>query len=279
MHSLVDGCLGKRLDLPEESEKRMSWQRQWIEVRGHRLYLERNDKDNAPLVVLLHHGLGSVQAWRAQMDFLQNKDFSVFVYDRWGYGHSDDRPHLDPPYFEEDVRDLAEILAHETKPLVLVGHSDGGNVALTYASRYGRDLFGVIVIAAHIYFEPKMAKGIQELWRSYQNNETFQTSLNHIHCGKVVFERWFQAWSKIGIEWDMRSMCSLISCPVLVLQGSEDEHASVQHAFDLAAALPFGKVRILEGADHMLPQKTSALFNQILFETLLDFQMGNQHVQ
>lgn len=279
MHSLVNGCPGKRLSLPKEGEKRMSWQRKWIEVRGHRLYLERNDKDNAPLVVFLHHGLGSVQAWRAQMEFLQNEPFSVLVYDRWGYGQSDDRSHLDPPFFEEDLQDLAEILAYEPKPLVLVGHSDGGNLALTYASRYGEDLFGVIVIAAHIYFEPKMAEGIQELWRSYQNNETFRASLHHIHRGKAVFERWFQAWSKIGIEWDMRSIFSLISCPVLVLQGSEDEHASVQHALDLAAALPLGKVRILEGANHMLPQKASAIFNQILFETLLDFLRGNQHVQ
>lgn len=174
----------------------MTWQKKWVEVRGHRVYLERYDKGNSPLVVFLHHGLGNVQAWRAQLEFLGDKGIAALAYDRWGYGKSDDRAQLDPPYFEEDVQDLEVIVSQFTNPLVLVGHSDGGNIALTYASRHSERLLGILVIAAHIYFEPKMADGLQSLLGSYQANETLQKSLQRVHEGKPVFERWLRAWSQ-----------------------------------------------------------------------------------
>ncbi|RCK75616.1 MAG: benzoate degradation ring-cleavage hydrolase [Anaerolineae bacterium] len=251
---------------------------QHVRIRGHEIYLEQYDSGKAPLVVLLHHGLGSLKAWQAQLEFLMAHDISVLAYDRWGYGRSDDRPSLDPPDFKEDVRDLKALLSKENKALVLVGHSDGGNIALMYASRYPYNLLGVIVVAAHIYFEPRMAVGIQELLRSYQESDVFQKGLQRQHEGKAVFERWFQAWAQLGVEWDLRQNLALIQCPVLVVQGSEDEHATVQHAIDCAAALPKGRVEIVEGASHMLPQKSVDVFNQILIQSLLEFQKVDQHV-
>mgnify|MGYP003729232791 CR=1 FL=1 len=250
-----------------------------VRIRGHDIYLEQSDSGKAPLVVLLHHGLGSLQAWQAQLEFLIAHGISVLAYDRWGYGRSDDRPSLDPPYFEEDVQDLKALVSEESKALVLVGHSDGGNIALSYAVHYPQNVLGLIVVAAHIYFEPKMADGIQELFRSYQENEAFKKALQRAHGGKAVFERWFQSWSRLGVEWDMRQKLSTIQCPVLVIQGSEDEHATVQHAIDCAAALPNGHVQIVPGANHMLPQKSSDIFNQILIQSLLEFQKVDGHVQ
>lgn len=248
-------------------------------IRGHEIYLERSDSGKAPLVILLHHGLGSLQAWQAQLEFLLANGISVLAYDRWGYGCSDDRVSLDPPCFEEDVQDLKALLSKENKALVLVGHSDGGNIALSYASHYPQNVLGLIVVAAHIYFEPRMAEGIQELFRSYRENEAFQKGLQRAHEGKAVFERWFEAWTRLGMGWDMRRTIVNIQSPVLVVQGSEDEHATAQHAIDCAAALPNGRVQIVAGANHMLPQKSSDIFNQILIQSLLEFQKADQHVQ
>lgn len=258
---------------------RLTLHSQHLSIRGHEIYLEHSDGGKAPLVVFLHHGLGSLPAWQAQLEFLIAQGISVLAYDRWGYGRSDDRTSLDPPYFEEDVQDLKTLLSKENKALLLVGHSDGGNIALSYASRYPQNVHGLIVVAAHIYFEPKMADGIQGLFRSYQENEAFKKGLQRAHEGKAVFERWYEAWTRIGVGWDMRQMLSNIQCPVLVVQGSEDEHATAQHAINCAAALPNGRVQIVAGASHMLPQKSSDLFNQILIQSLLEFQKVNPHVQ
>lgn len=260
-------------------KNRLALHSQHLCIRGHEIYLEQSDSGKAPLVVLLHHGLGSLPAWQAQLEFLIAHGFSVLAYDRWGYGRSDDRASLDPPYFDEDVQDLKTLLSEENKALVLVGHSDGGNIALSYAGRYPQNVLGLIVVAAHIYFEPKMAEGIQGLFRSYQENEAFKKGLQRAHEGKAVFERWYKAWTRIGVGWDMRQTISNIQPPVLVVQGSEDEHATAQHAIDCAAALPKGRVQIVAGANHMLPQKSSDIFNQILIQSLLEFQKVNPHVQ
>lgn len=260
-------------------KNRLTFHSQYLCIRGHDLYLEQSDLGKAPLVVLLHHGLGSLQAWQAQFEFLIAHGVSVLAYDRWGYGRSNDRPSLDPPFFEEDVQDLKALVSKENKALILVGHSDGGNIALSYASRYPQNVLGLIVVAAHIYFEPKMAEGIQDLFRSYQENEAFKEALQRVHGGKAVFERWFQAWTRLGVGWDVRQTFSNIQCPVLVIQGSEDEHATAQHAIDCAAALPNGRVQIVAGANHMLPQKSSDIFNQILIQSLLEFQKVDDHVQ
>ncbi|PWH20326.1 MAG: hypothetical protein DDG59_00665 [Anaerolineae bacterium] len=257
----------------------MTFQARFVEINSHSLYCEYFSGGNLPLLILLHHGLGSSEAWRAQFECLRDGGFSVLAYDRWGYGRSDDRGRLDPPYFEEDVRDLETLLSKETKPRILIGHSDGANVALTYASRHPEHLLGAVVVAPHIYFEPKMAEGIQGLWRAYQENQAFQKGLQRVHGGKAVFERWFQSWTQLGADWDMRQTLSTIQCPVLVIQGSEDEHATVQHAKDCAAALPNGQVQIVEGADHMLPQKSSEIFNQLLLQSIGEFQRMSQHVQ
>ncbi len=257
----------------------MSLQQRWIQVRGHQLYLEVSETESSPLFVLLHHGLGSVRSWRSQINFLSEKGFAFWAYDRWGYGKSSDRLSLDPPFFEEDVQDLEILLSDVKVPILMVGHSDGGNIALTYASRYPDNLLGLIVVAAHIYFEPKMAEGIEQLLTSYRENDAFRKGLQSAHEGKPVFERWYEAWTKQGTEWDLRQIFHQITCPVMVVQGSEDEHATVQHAVDCAASLVNGHLRIIEGSNHMLPQQASNVFNQILIESLKDFQKVVKHVQ
>jgi pimeloyl-ACP methyl ester carboxylesterase len=42
----------------------------------------------APVVVFLHHGLGSVRSGKAQISTLA-ADYRLIIYDRWGYGKSD----------------------------------------------------------------------------------------------------------------------------------------------------------------------------------------------
>ena len=68
-------------------------------VNGHNLHVEQYGPENGPAVVLLHHGLGSVQAWKAQTQALVQAGYRVVVYDRWGYGKSDPRPQARPANF------------------------------------------------------------------------------------------------------------------------------------------------------------------------------------
>jgi pimeloyl-ACP methyl ester carboxylesterase len=91
----------------------------------------------APTLVLLHEGLGSVALWR---DFparlTASTGWGVFAYSRFGYGNSDTTPLPRPMTYlhDEALVVLPEVLhAAGIQRAVLVGHSDGGSIAAIYA--------------------------------------------------------------------------------------------------------------------------------------------------
>ncbi|MGB9673899.1 MAG: alpha/beta fold hydrolase [Anaerolineales bacterium] len=235
-----------------------------LTINGHQIYIEKYHGGNQALIVLLHHGLGSVQAWQKNIPSLIENGFTVWNYDRWGYGGSSDRPILDPPWFNDDVSDLFEILKGQAKPIFLVGHSDGGNIALSYTLKYPQNISGLIIVAAHIYIELKMVEGMMGLMNAYRDRSAFKKGLERIHGQKAVFERWWKSWTNLPPNWDMRTKLGEIQCPVLVIQGDEDEHATPKHALDLAHALPGGEAEIISKAKHMLPQDDYERFNPLM---------------
>ena len=64
--------------------------------QGHELYLEVHGREADQELVLLHHGIGSVNAWEGQISPWVAAGFRVVVYDRWGYGRSGARPDFSP---------------------------------------------------------------------------------------------------------------------------------------------------------------------------------------
>ena len=78
----------------------------------------------------------------------------------------------------------------------------------------------------------------------------------------------------------MRPVINQIACPCLVVQGLEDEHATPQHARDMAAAIPDAELWLVPGAGHMLPQDFSEEFNQRMLKFLgVNFPVEQVEVQ
>jgi pimeloyl-ACP methyl ester carboxylesterase len=95
-------------------------------INGHNLNVEIHGPASGPAVVLLHHGLGSIHAWKATTPALAASGLRVIVYDRWGYGKSDPRLELGQPTFKADQADLLSLLDElQVGQVALVGHSDG----------------------------------------------------------------------------------------------------------------------------------------------------------
>lgn len=236
------------------------------EINGHFLNVKDQGPSSAPPVVLLHHGLGSVRAWKDQIPALVEAGYRAIAYDRWGYGRSDPRAGFSMPHFSEDIADLQVLLAElGAQPAFLIGHSDGGNIALSYAARFPGQVAGLVVVAAHIYVEPQMVSGIEGLRQAYANNPEFRQKLASVHGNKTgdVFDYWYHGWAnERNLDWDMRPLLNRIACPTLVVQGLEDEHATSQQARDVAAAIPGAELWLEPGAGHMLPQDLPQVFNR-----------------
>lgn len=252
---------------------------QTLTINGHRLYVEVYGPLDGPVVILLHHGLGVVRSWKEQVPALASAGFRVIVYDRWGHGCSDVRAEYGMPLFLEDQADLASLLeTFGVTQAALVGHSDGGKVAVYFAAAWPRRVACLVVVSAHIYIEKKMSRGIEQVRRNFEQDVEFREKLTRVHGEQAgaVFWGWYNGWTKSEhLGWDMRPSIHAIACPTLVVQGLEDEHTTLQHARDIAAAIPRAELWLVPEAGHMLPQDLPKVFNQ----RLLDFLAVNHQTR
>lgn len=245
-------------------------------IDNHALYWERHGRAEAGSVVLLHHGLGSVRSWRRQIPPLCDAGWEVLAYDRWGYGRSDPRPEFNDRFLLQDTHEaiqLLDLLGIGTA--TLVGHSDGGTIALLMAGMQPRRVSKMIVVAAHIYYEEKMRTGLLEI-ASQTKLPPLATALQREHGPRAadLTENWIKHWSNSNpTELDLSNRLKKIICPTLVIQGELDEHATEQHARDIAEGVQHGYLWLAPAVGHMLPHEISDEFNN----RMLDF-LSDEHV-
>jgi pimeloyl-ACP methyl ester carboxylesterase len=241
-------------------------------INTRNLYIESHGSETGHPVVLLHHGLGSTRAWRKQIPVLVEAGYRVIAYDRWGYGQSEARPALNAPGFEDDLADLHRLLdVFDLPTITLIGHSDGGTIALYYAMQAPEKVAALVTVAAHIYLEPKMEPGIQGIRQAFDADSRFRDGMRYAHGDKFesVFTNWFDGWhTPKALAWDLRPQLPKIACPALVVQGEDDEHATPQHARDIAAGIKDAELWLVPGARHMLPQDMPEVFNPKILEFL-----------
>src|SRR5438309_9237828 len=101
-------------------------------------------------VVLIHGNPGSCQDWSRLYGPISSH-YCAFAFDRPGHGHSD-RPNHRDVTVEVQAQLLSAALAqfHVERP-ILVGHSWGAALALTYALGHPRDVSGLVLLAPAVY--------------------------------------------------------------------------------------------------------------------------------
>ncbi len=129
--------------------------------------------DEAPTIVMLHEGLGSIGLWGDFPEKLQAATGAgVFVYSRAGYGASTPtrlpRP-LD--YMQIEAFDVLPKLLEEIgfRRGILVGHSDGASIAAIYAGGVGdHRVRAIALIAPHFVVEEISVASIAEIKTAYE---------------------------------------------------------------------------------------------------------------
>lgn len=190
--------------------------------------------NNKPTLIFLHDSLGCIKLWRAFPTKLgEATNCNVLVYDRQGYGESSpftshERAH---DYLEKEADVLNELIDRcGIKQAILFGHSDGGSIALLAAAKYPSSILGAITEGAHIFVEGITLAGIQTAVEAYRNtnlNERLQKY--HGNKTEAVFWAWAKTWLSDEFKsWNIENLLPRITCPVLVIQGEQDEYGSLE---------------------------------------------------
>lgn len=224
-----------------------------IHARGRDLRLECRwiapERTDAPLIVFLHEGLGSVSMWKDwPVQVCEAAGCRGLVYSRYGYGRSTARPQDDAwpvDFMHREAHDvlpaLLEVLgvnARRDKP-VLFGHSDGGSIALLYAARYPDAVAGVIAAAPHILVEDVSLTSIAAARRAYLESDLRARLGRHHQDVDSAFWGWNDIWLNPEFRaWNIEDDLSRIACPVLAIQGTGDEYGTLAQVHGIRRRAP-----------------------------------------
>ena len=218
-------------------------------------YIEQGQ--GQPLILL--HGNGeSCDYFEHQIPHF-SKDYRVIAIETRGHGKS---PRGEKPFtikqFAEDLHDFMDEKGIEKA--ILLGFSDGGNIALTFTLKYPERVEKLIVDGANLF-----PSGVKPLYQwpiefGYRIAKLFskkseKAKRNAEMLGLMVNEPHIEP-----------SELSHLTMPVLVVAGTKDM-IKYSHTRLIYKNLPNAQLSIIDG-DHFVANKNADAFNKVVDEFL-----------
>jgi pimeloyl-ACP methyl ester carboxylesterase len=221
-------------------------------LEHERVAVTRADR---PSLVFLHEGLGSVAMWR---DFPRRvahaTNCNALVYSRYGYGNSDPLREPRPvSYMHDEALAALPALLDEfavDRP-ILVGHSDGGSIALIHAGEARRRVGGLVLMSPHVFVEDISIASIAAAKVAYETSD-LRAKLARYHAD---VDSAFWGWNRIWLDpdfrrWNIEDCLPRVSCPVIAMQGEDDEYGTMEQLARIGRQVADAELLTLKDCRH-----------------------------
>ncbi len=210
----------------------------------------------------------------------------LICFDKRGTGVSDAVPLAALPTLEQWSDDVQTVMdAAGSKRAALLGHSQGGQMAMLFAATYpGHTSALILADASARQFEDAdhpagldrlqlSLDRVEEQWGSGANLDFLAPSVAH----DERFRRWYARYERLALgprmvraivasdfENDLRSVLPAIRVPTLVLHRTDNRFIGVGHGRYLAEHIPGAKFVEIPGEDHLFHVgETEAMLGEI----------------
>ena len=207
--------------------------------------------------LLLLHGNGEDGTYFVHQIAEFSRDFTVYAIDTRGHGKS---PRGAAPFtisrFADDL--LAFMDRHGLEKADILGFSDGGNIALTFALRHPARVRRLILNGANL--DPKGVKALVQLpiWVGYHLASLSKSPKAAAHAELLGL--------MVGEPHIDPSELKKLTMPVLVIAGTKDM-IQERHTRLIAASIPGARLALVPG-DHFIASKEPAAFNRAVRQFL-----------
>lgn len=234
-----------------------------VQVNGQDMSIEclwiNRELTGRPLLVFLHEGLGSVSLWKdwpAQV--CERTQTRGLVFSRYGYGKSTPRRHDEKwpvTFMHAQARDalpaLFKALDVDDERPILFGHSDGGSIALLYAAMFPDCVQAIAVAAPHIFVEDITIANIEAAREAYLTTDLPRKLGRHHDDPDSAFWGWNDIWLNPDFRaWNIEEYLGDIRCPVLAIQGEDDEYGTLDQIHGIQRRAPQTQLCIIPHCGH-----------------------------
>jgi pimeloyl-ACP methyl ester carboxylesterase len=226
-------------------------------------------------IVFIHGSGGDHTAWVCQHRQLKN-DYNIAALELPGHGSSGGTGEQDVSRYAEWVR--AALPAFNITRPVIIGHSLGAAIALTFAIRYGELLRGIVSFGGggKMPVNPTILEGVQKnpeailamtakIAVAKKNRERLSKVMLERRMDPIVWHGDFLACDRL----DITEMFGRIKMPTLIICGTEDKMTPPAYAEVLRDSIPGARLALIPDAGHMAMMEEPEVFNEVL-KTFLD---------
>jgi pimeloyl-ACP methyl ester carboxylesterase len=222
---------------------------------------------DAPTIVMLHEGLGSIAMWK---DFpgqlARATGCRILIYSRYGHGKSQrlaEKRSVDFMHHEAKVV-LPELLRQfEIHQPILLGRSDGASIAIIHtgsgagsadssgAGTPSQRVRALILEAPHVFVEDHGLQSIANIRTLFESMELPKKLARYHDHVEEVFRGWNNIWLDPKFrQWNIEKHLDAITCPVLVIQGENDEYGTLAQVQAIQRHIPAAQALILPRCGH-----------------------------